>query len=397
MKITFYSNFMNHHQLPFSLAMDKLTGGNYTFVATTPVPQNRLDMGYHDMNKQYPFVLTTYDNHENAQKALMLALDSDVVITGSAPEIYTKLRIERNKLTFRYSERIFKKGLFHLKTPHTLVSMIKHHTQYRNKPLYMLCASAYTASDFSFAGAYHNKVFKWGYFPEVKHQDIDQLMQKKSALKLAGLKHLGVSILWAGRLIGWKHPEAAIFVAEKLKQNDYCFDMQIIGSGEMEEQLQQMIRAKQLDDCVHMLGAMSPEAVREHMEVSDIFLFTSDFNEGWGAVLNESMNSGCAVVASHAIGSVPFLLQDGVNGLIYKNGDVDSLYRHVEHLIREPEFRERLGRRAYQTLAEQWNAEAAAERFLQLAQALLEGKSPDLFEEGPCSRAKVLRNGWYKG
>ena len=49
------------------------------------------------------------------------------------------------------------------------------------------------------------------------------------------------------------------------------------------------------------------------MEKSEIFLFTSDKGEGWGAVLNESMNSACAVVASHAIGSVPFLLKDGEN------------------------------------------------------------------------------------
>ena len=38
-------------------------------------------------------------------------------------------------------------------------------------------------------------------------------------------------------------------------------------------------------------------------------------------------------------------------------------------------------------MAEQWNADVAAERFLALAQALLDGKSPDLFEEGPCSKA----------
>lgn len=51
---------------------------------------------------------------------------------------------------------------------------------------------------------------------------------------------------------------------------------------------------------------MKASEVRSYMEKADIYLFTSDFNEGWGAVLNESMNSGCAVVASHAIGSVPF-------------------------------------------------------------------------------------------
>ncbi len=408
MKVAFYSNYLNHHQLPFCLAMDKLTGGNFTFVATTPTWGERLKMGYHDMNKQYTFVLTTYDSQENAQAAQVLALKSDVIITGSAPEVYTRMRIEQGKLTFRYSERIFKGGLWRLRTPKTIASLMKYHTRYHRKPLYMLCASAYTPFDFSLAGAYHNKTFKWGYFPEVKRQDIDALMQRKDiarerlmrhedfAAKPRGLKHPCASILWVARLIGWKHPDASIRIAEKLKRNGYNFDLKIIGSGEMEEQLRNMIHEKSLETCVHMLGSMPPEAVREHMEDADIFLFTSDFNEGWGAVLNESMNSGCAVVASHAIGSVPFLIRDGENGLIYKNGDEDSLYEQVVRLINDAELRDRLGRNAYQTLADTWNAEVAAERFLQLAQALLDGKSPDLFEEGPCSRAKILRNGWYK-
>ena len=45
-KVTFFSNFLNHHQLPFCIAMDRLTEGQFTFVATTPVPQERLKMGY---------------------------------------------------------------------------------------------------------------------------------------------------------------------------------------------------------------------------------------------------------------------------------------------------------------------------------------------------------------
>ena len=38
----------------------------------------------------------------------------------------------------------------------------------------------------------------------------------------------------------------------------------------------------------------------------------------------------------------------------------------------------------------------AAKRFLQLTQALRDGKSPDLSDEGPCSRAQILKNYWYK-
>ena len=64
-------------------------------------------------------------------------------------------------------------------------------------------------------------------------------------------------------------------------------------------------------------------------------------------------------------------------------------------MIEQPEMRKRLGRKAYQTLTEQWNAETAAERFLQLSEALLQGRSPELFEDGPCSKAEILKNRWY--
>ena len=389
MKIAFFSNFLNHHQLPFCLAMQRLTNDQFVFVATTPTPADRLSMGYHDMNKHYAFVLTTYDSEENEKKAMELALNCDVIITGSAPEKYTRERIKRNRITFRYSERPYKQGIARAYRPRNIVSWMRHHTRYAFKPLYMLCASAYTAFDHSLLGAYVGKTYKWGYFPEVKEQDLDALFARKR-------NNVRPKILWVARLLPLKHPEAAVETARFLKEQGKQFDMDIIGNGEMEEELKAMIRTQGLEDCVRLLGSMSPEAVREHMEQADIFLFTSDFNEGWGAVLNESMNSACAVVASHAIGSVPFLMRDGENGLVYKNGDTADLCRKVLRLVEEPNERERMGREAYQTLAQVWNADAAAERFLKLAEDLQTGKKSARFAEGPCSPAEIMRNGWYK-
>ena len=88
------------------------------------------------------------------------------------------------------------------------------------------------------------------------------------------------------------------------------------------------------------------------------------------------MNSGCAVVASHAIGSVPFLVEDGVNGLIYENGNESDLIKKVEFLLENAEARVKIGRTAYKTMVEIWNAENAAARLLELSNDLLKkGKS----------------------
>lgn len=381
MKLTFYSNFFNHHQRFLSEAFYQLLGDDYTFVATTPVPTNRLKLGYQDLNKSFPYVLTTYDNARNAKQARNLAKESDVIIIGSAPKEYSDLRIGTRKLMFRYAERPLKKGFEVWKYPYRFV---KWHLQNpHGVPIYMLCASAYTAGDYAKFGLFRNRTYKWGYFPEVKRcGDIDALIAKKKP----------ASILWAGRLIGWKHPETSILVAEKLRQAGYNFELNIIGNGEMEQQLRDLIQSKGLGQQVHMLGSMPPEQVREYMEESEIFLFTSDRNEGWGAVLNESMNSGCAVVASHEIGSVPFLIRHNENGLVYESGNTNELFQKVTSMLDSKEVRARMGKMAYETMVNQWNAENAAQRLLRLAQAVLDGGNPnDLFADGVCSPAKTIK------
>lgn len=382
MKITFFSNFLNHHQLPFCKEMYKILGDAYKFVATEPIPEERLQMGYHDMGSKFPFAINTYSGSDAYQEALRLGYESDVVIIGSAAKVFIKKRLKENKLTFHYSERIFKKGRLRLLNPRTLASLLLNHTRYRNKNLYMLCASAYTAADFSLVGAYKNKSFKWGYFPENKDHDLDVLINKKKKNKV-------IKLLWVGRFLDWKHPDDAIKLARMLKEQGYTFLLNIIGTGPMEVEIKKLICDNNLKNEVTLLGSMSPEGVRNHMENANIFLFTSDFNEGWGAVLNEAMNSACAVVASHAIGSVPFLLKNKENGLIYKNGDVNHLYKCVFHLINNMDDCFRMGENAYNTLHENWDAKKSASRFIELSNSILNGEQI-YFEDGPCSKAEAI-------
>ena len=114
-------------------------------------------------------------------------------------------------------------------------------------------------------------------------------------------------------------------------------------------------------------------------------------------MLNESMNSGCAVVADHAIGSVPFLVEHGENGLIYEDGNFEDLYNKVKRLLDHPEERAMMGKKAYKTMAEEWNAENAARKFLELSERLLSGEQRVfLFERGVCSKAEILRDNWFK-
>ena len=383
--VVFVSNFFNDHQKAFSEAMYELYGENYSFIETSEISDARIKMGM-NMPSLPSYAISMEEFVHNRAIYEEMIDNADVVIYGSAPYALVKKRIYENKLTFRYSERPLKKGLEIWKYP---IRFIRWHRRYPNsKQVHLLCASAYTAADYAKLGLFKRKAYKWGYFPEIKkYEDIQSLIAAKKARTL----------LWAGRLIDWKHPEMALEVASKLKAEGYDFRLDIIGNGDMETLLIDRIATEGLGDCVHMLGSMQPEQVREHMERSEIFLFTSDRQEGWGAVLNESMNSACAVVASHAIGSVPFLIENGRNGLIYRDGDLDGLYQRVKWLLDYSEERKEIAKNAYTTMTEQWNAENAAERLIALSEAILNGdKNPELFSNGICSKAEIIKDDWMK-
>ena len=358
--------------------MNKITDGKFTFIETGEMPRDRVKLGWKEEEK--PGFVVKYNS------GLLTSInEADVVIFGAAPYSLIKERILDDKLTFVYSERIFKTNFSWIKKLYYTWFYTKRYP--RKKKVFLLSASAFSYVDYYTLHTMKNKAYKWGYFPAVKqYDDIKKIVDNKTE----------ASILWVGRLINLKHPELSLRVAEKLKNDGYKFVLDIIGNGEMEENLKDLAEEKGLSGCVNFLGSMGPNEVREHMEKAQIFLFTSDFNEGWGAVLNESMNSACAVVASHAIGSVPFLIKDGQNGIIYKNEDDEDLYKKVKNLLDHPEKCKGLGTNAYLTLRDCWNAGVATKRLIELVDDIQkEGKS-DRFKDGPCSKAKIVRNNWYK-
>lgn len=372
MKIVFLSNYYNHHQAYLSRKFYELTGGNYKFIATTSLAEDKKSFGYPELND--PFV-TIYDfDNDDIREWIDTA---DVVICGSAPENWIENRKKQGKLIFRYSERPFKKGFQWWKYPYRFYQLHKRNSGKAN--IYLLCASAYTAYDYSIFGLFKDKAFKWGYFPECRrYENIDELLSQKTENE----------ILWCGRFLDWKHPDNVLELAKRLKDEGLSFHINMIGDGEMMSELETMRDRYELSEHVTFLGSVSAEKVREYMEKTSIYLFTSDRQEGWGAVLNEAMNSGCAVVASLEAGSSPYLIKNEENGLLYRSGDLECLYSAVKRLLKNKSFRSNIGIQAYETIVNEWNSDNAAERFVHLVERLLSDENAtDIYITGPCSNA----------
>jgi len=389
MKIAFVSNYINHHQIPFCNAMNCLLDGDFTFVQTEPMEQERVQMGWDDTG--LPGYVKCFYEEPECCKALIV--DADVVVFGGTDdESYITERLASGKPVVRYSERLYKTGQWKAISPRGLRKKYNDHTKYRNSAVYLLCAGAYVASDFHIVRAYPQKMFCWGYFPETKHYNLDELMQKKADNQVPHL-------LWAGRMIDWKHPELAVETARHLKEKGLRFHMDIIGGGELYPLMTELVEKYGLKQEIAFCGYQKPEDVRRYMEQANIYLFTSDRQEGWGAVANEAMNSGCALVADHMIGAVPYLVQNGKNGFLYQDGRKQQLFARAEQLVRDAELTEQLGRKAYETIVNVWNAENAAGSLLELIRTTVLGieASSETRPEGmaeavlkPCAPAPVL-------
>ena len=384
MKVTFYSNFLTHHQVPFCLEMKKILGDDFKFVSTMKIFQWRLDLGFKDLDQEYDFVVRAYENDEEYARAKKLADESDIVIIGSTTDDLIEDRLKADKITFRYRSRIllftdgFWKTIFNKEKWHLLY---QRHFKYRNnKNLYMLCANAYGANDFGALGLYKNKMYKWSYFLETNHYDIDKLIEEKE-------KNEKMEIVWVARFIGWKHPEIAIFLAKNLKAQNYNFKLKMLGTGYLEEEMKRRIKEFKLEDVVEIVGQVPSDKVKDYYEKANIFIGTSDSNEGWGAVVNEAMNAGCVIIANKKMGSVPFLIKDKENGIIYRS--YQELEDAVKLVIDNKELRKKLGENAYEFITEKWNAKVGAENLVKLFGSIIEGKEVKI-EDGPASKASKI-------
>ena len=374
MLIVFASNFLNHHQLPLSIAFLNTPNIEYKFLAFEKIPDTRVQMGYEDMNSKYDFVIKVYESKNNYNEAIELIKKADIFINGYTDKL-TKIRLKAKKRVYRFSERYYKvynKKGFKYSNFYFFLSSLKHVLPYKNKEVVYLAASSYLKNDLNKFYKINNPVLKWGYFP--KHIEI-----AKDNIKGSNRDNI-IRLIFVGRLLKWKHPEMAIYALNALPY-EYRVNtkLTIVGNGELSDKLNNLVEKLQLTENVSFISSLSANDVRKKMIESDISFFTSDLSEGWGAVLNEEMDSKCACIASIEAGSTNFLIQNGFNGIICSCCNQNEVNNILLKLIEDKKLRTALQNNAYLTIKNDFNGEIAAKR-------LIEYDKGSIFEEGICSK-----------
>ncbi len=369
MKIVFVSGFLNNHLLPLC---DELTKKcDFSFVAT----QDWQTKGYNRSAIHCDYVLNYYESGSK-QRIERIVREADVGIFGGSSDSLLEIRKLTGKLSFIYTERLFKRGKWQILIPNTRAV---YHMRFKknNSNVYVLCASSYVSEDLRLLSFPEERCFKFGYFPKTEYHNLANLIQRKSHNKL--------KLLYVGRLLKLKRVKDILNCCRYLKASGFDFELKIIGDGPERTKIEKTMYKLGLVSCVEILGEKSPHEVAQYMCDSSILYFSSNKREGWGAVVNEALSYACLVIASNACGSTKYIIESGYNGAVYPVGQPYEMYKRTVELWKSENL-EHMYQNAYKSISDLWNAEVAAKRLVEISTRIIEGKSTTVFNFGPLSK-----------
>jgi glycosyltransferase involved in cell wall biosynthesis len=150
----------------------------------------------------------------------------------------------------------------------------------------------------------------------------------------------GLKVLFVGTLNAQKGVDILIQAVKRLKSDNIRFSMRIIGNGPLRTELERLIALYGLSSEVVLYGSISRRDLGKWYRWADVTCVPST-DEPLGMVVLESLVAGTPIVGS-AVGGIPFMVQDEVNGLLVFPRDPDALASALARISREPAFLEQL-------------------------------------------------------
>ena len=170
-----------------------------------------------------------------------------------------------------------------------------------------------------------------------------------------GLEANATVFLFAGKLEPKKDPQLLLNVWKNL----YLPDAQLVfvGNGILEKALKE--DAARIPS-IHFVDFQNQQQMPAVYAMADIFVLPSKGpGETWGLAVNEAMAAGKPVLASDACGCVQDLVEEGVNGWIFKAGDQAMLQAKIESISTDKNVLAAMGKKGSERI-KQYNFEGIA-------------------------------------
>jgi glycosyltransferase involved in cell wall biosynthesis len=171
----------------------------------------------------------------------------------------------------------------------------------------------------------------------------------------------------------YKAHEVALDAVAQVRVGHPGFQLVLFGEGEQKEHLQQQVRTLGLERNIVFAGARADAA--QLLPAFDFSILSSD-EEGFPNVVMESMAVGVPVVAT-AVGGVPELVADGVEGYLVAPRDAAALAGAIGRMIEHPQERHRMGDAGRRRIEEQFSVRRMVSATQDLYLALLRRHAPN--------------------
>jgi glycosyltransferase involved in cell wall biosynthesis len=176
----------------------------------------------------------------------------------------------------------------------------------------------------------------------------------------------------AGRLVEVKGIEYLLQAASILRREFPSLQLEIAGSGPMRESLEAEVLRTGLRQHVKFLGWI--EDIDSVLPRWSIFVMPS-LDEGFPIAALDAMAATVPVVAT-AVGGVPELIQDEMNGYLVPPRDVDALVSRLRALLGDSALRRRIGLAGFARARDHFGPAQMVANFAQLYDELLASTVP---------------------
>lgn len=140
------------------------------------------------------------------------------------------------------------------------------------------------------------------------------------------------------RISEQKSPHTFVDIAIRLSEKYPQYRFLMVGDGEQRDEIENRIKNNNLDSKFYITGWVDDPY--KYLDIFDVALLTSKW-EGFGLVIPEYMAAGKPVIASN-VGGIPTIINNGINGYIINNLNVDKFINSIENIINNKILRQNL-------------------------------------------------------
>jgi glycosyltransferase involved in cell wall biosynthesis len=177
-------------------------------------------------------------------------------------------------------------------------------------------------------------------------------------------------ILFLSLISKQKGADVAIRAFEILSQEASNIKLIVAGDGDYLPAAKQLAEGLDIADKVIFPGFVRNEDTSLFYNASDVFIFPTLRLESFGIVIAEAMACGKPVIASN-IGSIPNVIDNGVNGILIPPGDFRELANQIKRLFNDRMYSKALSEKAQLKANERFGLNRMVERTIEVFESAI--------------------------